>query len=244
MKLARYDIARDICSFDFYTVAVIAAARGYTGFVFDGLDNPKCGKWSKEAVLLRFHSIIKPGPAMLSMSMQFGAGGDYICHPHTRNLVAFSRAGFDFPRLRSVRTPKNVKYTVTIRDERRIPGRNSNQIAWRAFAKNIGAYIIEDYSVSPLPLHERMAFYAGAQMNFGVPNGPLFPLLLSEYPVMIFGCDRVVGALGNANIELGQQMPWSRPNQKLVWEPDDLPTLMQHFEEMTSERNRRSLVAG
>jgi hypothetical protein len=89
-----------------------------------------------------------------------------------------------------------------------------------------------------------MAYYAGAKMNFGVPNGPLYPVMLSEYPVTIFGCPRVAGAFHNADIASGQQLPWSRPNQRLVWEPDTLPVLLRYFEELVREGSRRHLVAG
>jgi hypothetical protein len=243
-KFARYDLRHDICSFDFYNVAVIAAARGYRGFVFDGLDNPKCGKWPKPQVLERFHSIIEPGPAFLRMDCYYGFGGERIGHPHLRHLVARYRLGLDFPRLCSVQAPQLVEYTVTLRQEPRIPERNSNLAAWREFARIIGARVFEDYAVEPIPLHERMAYYAGARMNYGVPNGPLFLNFLSTYPVTLFACDRCAGAFGNAGIKFGRQFPWSQSNQRLVWEPDHLPTLLQHFEETSREGSRRDLVAG
>ena len=243
MKFARYDIGVDICSFDFYNVAVIAAARGYDCFVF-GAHNPKCGKWSREQVLERFHSIIAPGPAMLGMESRHGCDGEHICHPHLRFLVERYRAGLNFPRLKSVCPAKNVEYTVTLRQEPRIPVRNSNIAAWREFARIIGAVVFEDYLVEPIQLHERMAYYAGAKMNFGVPNGPLFLCFLSEYPVTFFSCDRCEGAFGNAGIKYGRQLPWSQSNQQLVWEPDNLDVMLRHFEEMNREASRRDLVTG
>jgi len=46
--------------------------------------------------------------------------------------------------------------------------------------------VIDDYYAKPIHLHDRFALYAGAKMNFGVCNGPVFTLSLTEYPVAMF----------------------------------------------------------
>jgi hypothetical protein len=226
----RYDLSRDIASFDFFNTLVIGAAKGARAVVF-GVGAVKTGKWPAPIVRQRFHSILEPGPALLGLPHRVGNGGEYVCSPNMGELVRWVRAGNDFPRLKSVLRPGRVRYTVTLRNDRRRPERNSNIPAWREFAKQINALVIEDYEDEQIGLHTRMALYAGAEMNFGVPNGPTHLLALSDYPVMMFACDRAEGAFANCGIQRGEQYPWSRPNQRLIWEPDDLSTLLRHFEQ-------------
>lgn len=230
MISARYDLAEDIASFDFFSWLVMVAAKGASEIVF-GVDRVKTTKWPLDVVKRRFESIIAPGPALLGLPSRTGDDGERMMHPHMRELVEFVRQGNTFPRLSSVLPPAYVRYTVTLRRDRRIPERNSNEIAWRKFAAEIGALVIEDYEVKPIGLHERMALYAGAEQNFGVPNGPLHLALLSDHPVMMFDCQKSAGGYAKCGMEFGSQCPWSGPHQRLIWEPDDLQVLRKHFAE-------------
>src|SRR4029077_9558000 len=96
------------------------------------------------------------------------------------------------------------------------------------FAKEIGAILIEDYAVQPIHLHDRIALYAGAKMNFGVCNGPVAMLSLTEYPMCMF----VQNASARKSqikdrLELGQErFPWMLANQRLVWREDTIENLM------------------
>lgn len=226
--IARYSLAEDIASFDFYSWLVMAAAKGATEIRF-GLVNVKTTKWSESTVRQRFETIIAPGPALLGLKSSVGSGGERMHAPHMRELVAFCRAGNDFPRLRSVKPAGNARYTVTLRNDRRIPQRNSNYGAWRQFAVEIGAHVIEDYEDAPIHLHDRMALYAGAEINFGIPNGPMHLVALSDYPMMMFDCQKAAGGFESSGIAFGTQTPWARGNQRLIWEPDDLEVLRKYF---------------
>lgn len=231
----RYDLAYDIASFDFYTPLVIAAEKGATEVVF-GIDSPKQNKWSADIVLKRFHSIIEPGPALLGLPYRIGEGGERPQTPHMKSLVEWCRQGKSFPRLKTVLPPGNAKYTVTLRRDQRLRDRNSDEKSWRRFADQIGALVIEDYDVDPIGLHERFALYAGAEMNFGIPNGPMHLILLSDYPLAMFKCNHCAGAFANCGIAFGEQWSWHRENQFAVWEMDDYGTLMRWFENWSASR--------
>lgn len=235
MTAACYDLAVDVASFDFYSWLVMAAAKGATEIVF-GVDRVKTTKWPQDVVRRRFESIIAPGPALLGLPSRVGSRGERMHAPHMRELVMFYRAGNDFPRLKSVQPPAKARYTVTLRRDKRIPERNSNEPAWREFAAEIDALVIEDFEVVPIGLHERMAIYAGAEMNFTVPNGPAHLILLSDYPLMMFDCQKSAGGYAACGMEFGSQCPWSGPHQRLIWEPDDLDVLRKHFAEWERAR--------
>ncbi|MDZ4253978.1 MAG: hypothetical protein U1A72_15520 [Sulfuritalea sp.] len=225
---ALYRLSRRIAGFDFFSWLMLAQAAGATEVVFDP-DSPKTNKWPEREVLKRFESILLPGPALAGMPVSIGKEGEDFWETDMRYLIAHVRDGKPIQRLRSVLPPAKERYTVTIRRTERRPERNSNEPAWRAFAAEIGARVIEDYDVEPIGLHERMALYAGAEMNFFLCNGPLHICGLSEYPLMCFRCDQMVGALEATGIARGEQYPWHRPNQRLIYEPDELPVLRRHF---------------
>jgi hypothetical protein len=139
--------------------------------------------------------------------------------------------------LRSVLPPGSARYTVTLRHQvRKSPYRNSNEAAWRQFASDIGAILIDDYDDRPIHLHERVALYAGAEMNFGVSCGPMFLCSVTEYPCMIFnwGCQRPF--LEKVGLRYGEQMPWFGKDQIAVWGPDDLPSIRRNFDAWRESR--------
>jgi hypothetical protein len=229
MKL-RFDLALNTASFDFYSYMVMGAAKGATEVIF-GTDSVKKTFIGEPAMRKRFHSIVEPGPALLGLPHSFGPGGVKPHGPHLRELVAFYREGNSFPKLRTVLPKRDVEYTVTLRRYDYIPQRNSNEEAWRAFAAEIGALVIEDYNVKPIHIHERMALYAGARMNFGVVNGPMHLCVLSDYPFMMFACHQAENAFRICGIGRGANYPWAGDNQMTIWQPDDLPTIRRRFAE-------------
>ena len=202
------------------------AQAGATEIVFDK-SNPNCGKWPKDTVLRRFESILWPGPALLGLKRSIGTVGAQLAPYHQSDLVRLARSGVQFPRLKSVLPPGKARYTVTLRKTQRIASRNSNEDDWRIFAEEIGALVIPDYDDEPIHLHERMALYAGAEMNFFVTNGPALLCELSDYPSMAF--DNQKSTLAHIGVPFGEKYPFMRENQFLIYEPDDLPVIRRHF---------------
>jgi len=225
---ANYNLSKKIAGFDFFPWLVMQAAHGATEIVFDKT-NPNTSKWPLHTVMNRFESILRPGPALLGLPHSFGKDGGQLAPYHQSDLVKMSRAGVKFPKLKTVLPPGNERYTITLRNTQRAAGRNSRADDWKAFAKEIGALIIPDYDDKAIGLHERMALYAGAEMNFFVSNGPGILCSFTEYPCMIFDCHLAAGSLRHDGIDYGKPYPWMIKNQYTIWEPATLENIRRYF---------------
>ena len=232
---ALYDCGRYLTSFNVFEWLLQAEANGATKIVFD-IRNIRGDKWPTEVSRARFWSICQPGPALIGLPcVVFDAGtieptrAKDIAVPGGKALVDFWQSGRRFKRLKSVRPPALARYTVTLRKTQRSPLRDSDEVVWREFAAEIGARVIEDYDVRPIHLHERMALYAGAEMNFFVSNGPGVLCSFTEYPCMLFNTVHARGSLLGDGIGDGEQYPWMLPNQRAIWELATPESLRRHF---------------
>jgi len=232
---ALYDTARYLTSFNFFEWLVQAEADGATDVVFD-IRHIRNDKWPLEIALKRFWSICEPGPALAGMGCEVimngssPAGALDFGKPGGERIVAFWKSGRRFKRLRSVEKPAHYEYTITLRNTQRAPGRNSDAAVWQDFADLIGALVIPDYEDAPLRLHDRMAFYAGARMNFFVSNGPGILCSFTEYPCMMFNTHHAAGSLEGDGINgWGAQYPWMLANQRAIWEEATPESLRRHF---------------
>jgi hypothetical protein len=233
--IARYDLQYELAGFDFYEWLPVAAANGAAEIVF-GTKVYRESIWPVEVLRKRFETIIAPGPALLGLPCREGDDGERVGSSKLKDFVAFVRRN-PFPRLRSVRPPGSARYTVTLRHQvRKSPYRNSNVLAWRQFADEIGAVVIEDYDDKPILLHDRVALYAGAEMNFGVSCGPTFLCSITEYPCMIFNWVNQRKFHEKCGLRYGEQMPWFGKDQIAVWELDDLSTIRKHFDAWRKSR--------
>ena len=222
---ALYDLSRYLTSFNFFEWLVQAQARGATVVVFD-IRGIRGDKWPTNVALERFRSICAPGPALLGLPYEVFDGSTIgstnardLARPGGGELVRFWRGGGRFKRLASVKPPAGSKYTVTLRRTQRSPARDSDEAVWREFAAEIGARVIEDYDTLSIHLHDRMALYAGAEMNYFVSNGPGVLCSMSEYPCMLFNTIHAAGSLRADGIEYGAQYPWMLADrQRTVWE--------------------------
>lgn len=203
------------------------------GSVSFGLDNVKTTKWTEQEVLQRFREIIEPGPSMVGMPIHPGPEGEQMAPVHQRDFVDRVRAGLPYARLQSVYPPAAHRYTVSLRNIARSPKRNSDRSVWLPFAEQIGAHVIEDGSIS---VHERMALYAGAEMNFGVTHGAMHLCSLSSYPMAMFECGKAEKMFVQNGITPGTNYPWSLPNQHLVWNNVTVDGLMRWFDAHVSKR--------
>lgn len=224
---ALYRLSKMIAGFDFYPWLVMQAHGGASEVVFD-TQNPSTGKWPIETVKRRFESILWPGPALLGMPASIGTEGRQFGGYHQRELVALAYSGAKLPRLKSVLPPGQERYTVTLRRTQRVPERNSNEADWRTFAAEIGARVIQDYEDEPIHLHERMALYAGAEMNFFVTNGPVMLCFLSEYPAM--GFDLQKSTMVKLGVPFGEPYPFLMADRhRQIYEPDTLENMRKNF---------------
>lgn len=227
MSAAFYPLWHFIATFDFYDWLVMVEAKGATEIVFD-VSRVKADKFPEDVVRQRFESIIEPGPALAGLPYRFDTTGDTVCSPHMSVLVDWVRGGNSFKRLKSVKPPGASQYTVTLRNDPKVIKRNSNADAWRQFADEIGALVIDDYDDNPIHLHDRLALYAGAKMNFGITTGPMHLISLTEYPMAMFATELTHAGFRRSGIEAGSRFPWMLAHQHLIWAQDDLESIRRH----------------
>jgi len=230
---AVYDLSKNIASFNFFEWLLVAKSMGVTTVAFDAR-NPKTDKWPIEQVHRRYESILLPGPALAGMNVDelpdAKAGDVFIPNPSGKLAVDLWRSG----RFQRLHSPKHVdngpQYTVTLRKTHRANGRDSDIAAWLVFAAEIGATVIQDYDVEPIHLHDRMALYESAEMNFFVSNGPGVLCSFTPYPCMIFDTHLAAGSLNADGIKgFGAQYPWMLQNQYAIWEAANLANIRKHF---------------
>lgn len=148
--------------------------------------------------------------------------------------------------------------TITLRQYAFMPARNSNIEAWVAFARRLDSskflplFILDtETALDPLPktfsdfevFHEaswnvwlRMALYESSYVNLGVNNGPMFMCALNARTrLLIFKIitpsvpqttEELMSKLG---FEIGGQLPFATPFQRLIWEDDSLETIEREF---------------
>lgn len=136
---------------------------------------------------------------------------------------------------------------ITLREAEHWPHRNSDLDAWREFARDrqeAGDRVIfvrdtakvnepSPWNTCPAAsanLHMRMALYELAKANLFVANGPCTLAQFSDRPWLCFTPIEPDDSPYKANtamfwrmyvgIDVGEQFPWSRPNQRIVWQKD------------------------
>jgi hypothetical protein len=182
-----------------------------------------------------------------------------------KDVVDGARRGLTVPRFRA---PKEWPYqgfsggavTITLREAKQWPHRNSDRNAWLKFAHHLRAlgelvviirdtaYADEGLDVFPTcpgasyDLTIRAALYQSAKMNFFVSNGPATLAFFSEWSWTMFLKIEPDGHPYAPNtpsfwreqfgMEVGEQFPWARPDQRIVWKGDDYENLVEAWEAM------------
>jgi hypothetical protein len=233
---ALYDLHRFIPTFNFFEFLLVAEMDGATTIVFETF-KARSAKWGLPVTMQRFESICVPGPALIGLPYE-------IFHdrsvPHNamrpegyitggKPLVDRWKAGRKFKRLTTVKPAGSERYTVTLRNTERDPIRNADKAIWQDFAKEIGALVIPDYSEKPIHLHDRIALYAGAEMNFFVSNGPGVFCSFTPYPCMLFNTQQAGWAFDGDGVPHGANYIWMQENQKAIWEYATADTVREHF---------------
>lgn len=230
---AVYDLSRYPTNFNFVEFLVAATTRGATHIVFDDTKGYR-PKFSKEETAKRLESILLPACALAGAGYSFGrgSGGDIDPGYHIAAPIKAFRDVGRLAKLKTVLPPAGERYTVTIRNSKRYKERNSDEESWRRFASEIGALVIEDFDTKPIHLHERMALYAGAEMNFVGANGPVALLMFSDYPFMAFYKNANPDYQKEHGFPVGSpSLPWTNERQKFFWGPDDYESIRKRWEE-------------
>lgn len=149
--------------------------------------------------------------------------------------------------------------TITLRESQHWPHRNSNPDAWLRFARELkrqGEYVVfvrdtqragdplEEFSTYPAASRDldiRVALYEYAKCNFFVDNGPFTLAVMLRTPWLAFvNADPMTGYIPNTpqwwkrnhGVAVGEQFPWSAPDQRIIWKPDTFENLCEAWEEM------------
>jgi len=157
--------------------------------------------------------------------------------------------------------------TITLRDYAFMTARNSNLAAWAAFARRLDpaaylpVFVLDtERTLDPAPaffegfevfreaswnVGLRMALYESSYLNLGVNNGPLLMAALSDQTrVLVFKIitpsvpqttEEFMRQLG---FQIGGQLPFATPFQRLVWEDDTLEVIEREFTAMVARMGR------
>jgi len=206
--LATYDLETQPTTFDFVNWLVNALTHGATEVSFANFDRIQVKKYPAAVARQRFRNIVLQVCRIAGVPVLDGIGErfSYFWKDCPQNP-------WKFPYLK-----KYNHTTVTLRNYNRNPQRNSNVAAWRKFAAETGALVIEDYGITPIPLVDRWDLYQ-CRMNYFVDNGPAVLCYYSDAPYATFGWE-MTPHLENMGFHKGYQFPWANDNQRLIWADD------------------------
>jgi hypothetical protein len=154
--------------------------------------------------------------------------------------------------------------TITLRDYAFMTDRNGNLEAWAAFARRLdpARYLVTfvldtDRTLDPVPaglrafevfrepswnVGLRMALYESSYLNLGVNNGPLFMCALNArtrliiFKILTMSVPQTTEEfMRRLGFEIGAQLPFTTPFQRLVWEDDRLEVIEREFEALVAK---------
>lgn len=251
-RIALYELSKMPTTFDFATWSVIAKTHGanHVRFVYEG--NIATWKYPETIAWRRFANILIPITRLSGMSYSMGKVVDGETYPYSMGdtIRMFKKLG-RIEKLKSiVPFPPGPYTTLTLRGSFRGRYRNSNMAAWMMFKEyleSIGKKVIifPECEDDPIDIVQRMAVYAGAEMNLGASCGPMALCQLSDAPYIVlnicpknetdektYDMETLLRKTGYWKV----QLPYRNSRQIIVWEPDDYETILKSYEEMTQER--------
>lgn len=231
---AYYDLTRQPASWDFWTWITLMRARGATRVVFDPAvgfkyrDRPVAEQQQMfDEVVLPIcelfgleHCLDRERPGDLRGQHIYRHGITQVRH---EELMQFALEPAGPP-------------TVTLRQSRKHPERDSDPAVWLPFAEAIGARVIEDAWVTPLSVRERFEIYRRSPMNYFANNGPGGAAMWSNLPALMVNPP---GACVEW-VPRGEQYPFATEHQRMYWGPVTVAGLLE--EEMRSKLTRAGWV--
>jgi len=125
------------------------------------------------------------------------------------------------------------------------PARDSNLPEWNKVREGLKqrgkkVIVIDDAEENCIPVPDRMALYAGADMNLSVNTGPAMLCHFSKAPYLTFKMipetdperTHIRENLEISGFPIGGQFPWAHEKQRLVWETDTADTILRHYDEV------------
>ncbi len=242
-----YPLATHPTTFDFACWAVIAKTHGvnHVRFVVDG---KICKlKYSEQIGWKRFGNILIPICDLAGLTFSVGPAVEGREFPYLYGHLnkTYQRFGTIAKLVAGCKFAGSGYITITLRQSFRNRYRNCNIQAWEQFAtvlmsKKKKVYFIADKEAQSIPIEDRMAMYAGADMNLGVETGPMVLCHLSDAPYITMNMcpprpDNEPGydmrkLLASSGFEIGGQLAFAKENQRLVWKPDTYENIMEAYE--------------
>lgn len=255
MRWALYDLRIGPPSFDFLTFLVLAKYHGANAvWIVPGLNAAKLAWYEKAEQDKRVESIVIPACKLYGMEYKIAPlsgrprDWDIAWPPYAMSGKALHN-GYMLGWLKSIREPEPFmpsveaikraepargRIVVHLRKTRYQDSRNSGP-DWERWAKDHDAYIVPD---EPMPLDDRVALHEVAKLNMGVNSGPM---VLSEYSTHrpYITLKMLAGEI-STNVDFyawqgwfhGEQFPWARSNQMLVWnKTDDYQSIEAAYQE-------------
>jgi len=232
--IALYDMTWRSTTWDFFNWLAHVKLLGATEITFR-IEPMSPAKYPPEEGRKRFENFIRFAPPLFDLPFRIGDDGDGYIGSQRLDVLLRDAAllGCDIPRMRLEQLPRRQqhRFTVTIRETFRNAHKNSDRELWLRFAETIGATVIEDHARAYIGLYDRLRLYAGADMNFGVVQGPLAALYYSNFPFAI-SCDPETSrkSFTGHGVKPGDQAACFLPNQRWIWERPTMDGLMREFE--------------
>lgn len=272
LRSAFYDFSQSPFSYDFLTFLVIARGMGcnHTVFVPGERAYQKC---SPEEQAFRLEHLLIPLAKMSGdytvcktreearqFTPAFPLGYSLYRPTHAHMLGALMRAG----RARWLEAPDldvpKGRVTITIRESRIKPLRNSNIGEWIKAAeqlKDMGYSVLfvpdtdnmqefggfERYPKASLDPAVRLALYSKSILNLGINNGPMAMCMYSKLPYVVFmRRDEAFPEASEAffkaqGLPIGSQFPWAVKGQQVVWEQDKAESIINHVKQWEGRKS-------
>lgn len=245
-EILLYDLSNRPASFDIVTCLATAIALGAKHVRFVLNNGWKRKNYTEKQAVERFISIVEPAVSLYGIDYSVGDRRGFEC---SHVLIAAVETYKRFGRIGKINVeciPQDY-VTITLRKSRS-PERDSNEAEWLRFAKRCPyeAVILRDWDQQQTGLHERMALYAGAKMNFMVINGPLTLCIHSDAPYLSM---RTIGGVnsgstspqqiyGLTGITPGFQFPWAHSMQTLSYLDDTCENIEAEWQRMQEKEKK------
>ncbi len=179
-----------------------------------------------------------------------------------RDIVAAAKAGEPVPKLKPSYNWKEMSgaVTITLRECDYYTFRNSNVAEWIKVAEELEerqerVIVVRDtakardtlngFKICPeasLSLGHRLALYESAKANLFVSNGTGGLAIFGSRPWLSFHkkpgkddeeiCNTPSFWEHSNGVKIGEQYPWSGPDQRLVWQPDTCDNIMASWDQL------------
>jgi hypothetical protein len=161
---------------------------------------------------------------------------------------------------------------ITLREATHWPHRNSNIVEWLKFARYLqgkGERIIfvrdtakadepmpgYEFATSPKAARDidfRLALYESSKCSLFAANGPWNLAVFGKWPWLMFNealpddpfeFNRPEGWKLHNGIDVGEQFPWTRPDQRIIWKPDTYANMRQAWDEFAQLLQKQERAA-